>query len=238
MLKCDDCCKHTSMMMNLTDQETCRILKQDVKSNLNATEAKHVQEEITSNLSTKALLCKIVPCCLNSHGSSNLQHSKDPLEVANSFKRYFVSVGGTASTKGKQLAFNHDLFLYPLTSQEPPFCPLTENDARPRFTFQGISANTVLDIITGMPNNKAPGCDKIGVNIIKGVLPHILHVITEIFNHFLTPGCFPKDWKIAEVASHPKHGDHEEPVTSTSCHCCQSYLRYWNALSTTSWSAV
>ena len=149
-----------------------------------------------------------------------------------------TSVGGTASTKGKQLAFNHDLFLYPLTSQEPPFCPLTENDARPRFTFQGISANTVLDIITGMPNNKAPGCDKIGVNVIKGVLPHILHVFTEIFNHFLTPGCFPKDWKIAEVASHPKHGDHEEPVTSTSCHCCQSYLRYWNALSTTSLSAV
>ena len=215
MLKCDDCCKPTGMTMNLTDWEMCRILKQDVKSNLYATEAKHVQEEIISNLSTKALLRKIVPCCLNSHGSSNLQYSKDPLEVANSFNRYFVSVGGTATRKGKQLAFNHGLPLRPLTSQEPPFCPLTENDARPRFTFQGISANTVLDIITGMPNNKAPGCDKIGVNVIKGVLPHILHVITEIFNHFLTPGCFPKEWKITEVVSHPKHGDHEEPITST-----------------------
>ena len=199
-----------------------------MKSNLDTTEAKHVQEEITSNLSTKALLCKIVPCCLNS----------DPEEVANSFKMYFASVGGTASTKGKQLPFNHDLSLYPSTSQEPPFCPLTDNNARPRFTFQGISADTLLDIITGMPNNKAPGCGKIGVNVIKCVLPHILHVITEIFNHFLTPGCFPKDWKIAEVASHPKHGDHEESVTSTSRHCCQSYLRSGNSLSTTSLSAV
>lgn len=24
-----------------------------------------------------------------------------------------------------------------------------------------------------------------------------------------------EDWKIAEVVSHPKHGDHEEPITST-----------------------
>ena len=121
---------------------------------------------------------------------------------------------GLAATKGKQLAFDHGLPLRPLTSQEPPFCPLTENDARPGFTYQGLSVNT-REIITGMPDNKAPGYDKIVVNVIKYVLPRIRHVITEIFNYFLTSRCFPKDWKIAEVVSHPKHGDHEEPITST-----------------------
>ena len=98
-----------------------------------------------------------------------------------------------------------------MTSQEPPFCPLTENDASPKFTVQRVSADTVKDIITGMPNNKAPGYEKIGINAIKACLPHILDVITEIFNNFLTSGCFPKDWKIAEVVSHPKDGDREEP---------------------------
>ena len=62
-----------------------------------------------------------------------------------------------------------------------------------------------------MPNNKAPGYEKIGINAMKACLPHILQVITEIFNNFLTSGCFPKDWKIAEAVSHPKDGDREEP---------------------------
>ena len=57
------------------------------------------------------------------------------------------------------------------------------------------------------------GYEKIGINVIKACLLHILHVITEIFNNSLTSGCFPKDWKIAEVVSLTKDGDHEEPST-------------------------
>ena len=62
-----------------------------------------------------------------------------------------------------------------------------------------------------MPSNKAPGYDKIGIDVIKACLPHILHVITQIFNTSLMSGCFPKYWKIEEVVSHPKDGEHEEP---------------------------
>lgn len=32
---------------------------------------------------------------------------RDPLEVANAFNEYFVSVGGTVATKAKQLTINH-----------------------------------------------------------------------------------------------------------------------------------
>ena len=61
-----------------------------------------------------------------------------------------------------------------------------------------------------MPSNKAPGHDMVNINVIKACLPHILQVITRLFNNSLASGWFPKDWKIAEVVAHPKQGDHEE----------------------------
>lgn len=50
---------------------------------------------------------KTVCRCLNSHASSKILYSGDPLEVANAFNEYFVSVGGTVATKAKQLTINH-----------------------------------------------------------------------------------------------------------------------------------
>ena len=46
MLKCDDSLKHAFMTMNLSDWEAYRILRQEVKSNIRATESKQFKEEL------------------------------------------------------------------------------------------------------------------------------------------------------------------------------------------------
>ena len=193
MLKRDESLKHARMTKHPSDWEAYRILRQQVKSNIRATESKYVREEITTNQSNKSSVWKIVRQCLNPYGSSNLQYSRDTQEVSNTFNEYFVSVGGTAANKAKQLAIDHGLPACPSTSHDPPSFPSVEDDASPKFIFERVSAETVKNVITGMPNNKVPGHDKIGINVIKACLPHILNVITQVFNTSLMSGCFPKD---------------------------------------------
>ena len=77
--------KYACMTINPTDWEANGILRQKVKSNIRATEFKHVKEEIATNLSNKSSIWKFVRRCLKSHGSSNLQYSRETLEVVNTF---------------------------------------------------------------------------------------------------------------------------------------------------------
>ena len=60
-----------------------------------------------------------------------------------------------------------------------------------------------------MPDNKAPGIDKIPIRVIKDCLPVISPWITSIINNSLANNIFPNTWKIAEVTPIPKEGDHE-----------------------------
>ena len=62
-----------------------------------------------------------------------------------------------------------------------------------------------------MPDNKAPGIDKITIRVIKNCLPVIAPWITSIINNSLTNNIFPTAWKIAEVIPIHKDGDHEQP---------------------------
>ena len=79
------------------------------------------------------------------------------------------------------------------------------------------------------PSDKAPGCDKIPMSVIKDALPCILPIFTLIVNRSLLSSVFPVAWKTAEVpvVPLPKDGDHEMannnrpvsllPVTSKVC---------------------
>ena len=62
-----------------------------------------------------------------------------------------------------------------------------------------------------MPDNKAPGIDKITIRVIKDCLPVIAPWITSIINNSFTNNIFPTAWKIAEVIPIHKDGDHEQP---------------------------
>ena len=59
------------------------------------------------------------------------------------------------------------------------------------------------------PSHKAPGCDKVPMQIIKDALPCILPILTDIVNHSLLSPVFPQAWKTSEVIPLLKEGDHE-----------------------------
>ena len=83
------------------------------------------------------------------------------------------------------------------------------------FVFAEVSQELVRDTTTGMPTKKSPGHDKVGMNAIKTCLPSILPVISNLFDASLSSGCFPRDWKLAEVVAHSRDGDYE--VTQHNC---------------------
>ena len=77
-----------------------------------------------------------------------------------------------------------------------------------------------------MPDNKAPGIDKVPIRVIKDCLPVIAPWINSIINKSLVNNIFPSAWKIAEVIPILKEGDHEQannrpisllPVLSKVC---------------------
>ena len=62
-----------------------------------------------------------------------------------------------------------------------------------------------------MPSGKAPGIDKISIQVIKHSLPAILPSVTSIINESFASNTFPIEWKTAEVIPVLKEGDHEKP---------------------------
>jgi hypothetical protein len=76
-----------------------------------------------------------------------------------------------------------------------------------------VSCETIGNIISAMPKNKAPGLDKITLNFIIDCLQYIFQPITDIINSSLTQGIFPKAWKIAEIIPIPKT-DEVEPTSN------------------------
>ena len=103
-------------------------------------------------------------------------------------------------------------------------------DGDNNFVFAEVSQELVRDTMTNMPTKKTPGHDKVGMNAIKACLSSILPVVTNLFNASLSSGCFPRDWKLAEVVAHPKDGDYE--VAGCNRPISLLYLNYLG-----SWSA-
>lgn len=60
-----------------------------------------------------------------------------------------------------------------------------------------------------MPSNKAPGCDRVPLFVIKDCVPYILPTLTDLINS--ANSVFPYAWKRAVVVSHFKDVDHEVP---------------------------
>ena len=78
-----------------------------------------------------------------------------------------------------------------------------------QFQFCAVSMREIRKIVMSFPSHKAPGCDKVPIQIIKDALPCILPILTDILNHSLLSPVFPQDWKISEIIPLLKEGDHE-----------------------------
>ena len=129
--------------------------------------------------------------------------SSDDKSVASNFNQFFTSVGSNTVTKIKSLAKENNY-----TPSQLPFGPRSYTVSE-QFTFEPVECSLVEYIVKSMPDNKAPGIDKIPIRVIKDCLPVILPWITSIINNSLANNIFPNTWKIAEVTPIPKEGDHE-----------------------------
>ena len=97
-----------------------------------------------------------------------------------------------------------------------------------KFHFQAVSENEIKGIVMSFQSNKASGYNKVPMAVIKDALPCILPALTDIVNHSLLSLVFPASWKISEVVSLPKDGDHELANNNCSVSCFQLCQRYVN----------
>ena len=135
------------------------------------------------------------------------QHTKETNVLADQFSHFFVAVSAKAARAASELAQVHGFNTAQTIVTSPP-CSIPDGNL---FDFQLLSCADVGKAIRAMPSNKAPGHDKITISVIKDCLPHILNSITFIINLSLASSTFPRAWKKAEVITHLKDGDHEDP---------------------------
>ena len=73
-----------------------------------------------------------------------------------------------------------------------------------------MECSLVEYIVKSIPDNKAPGIDKVPIRVIKDCLTVIAPWIASIINKSLVNNIFPSAWIIAEVVPIVKEGDHEQ----------------------------
>ena len=152
-----------------------------------------------------ASLWKKIRNALPTKPQYSLEYTKETSALAEEFNRYFISVGRKASIASVNLAETHGLSS---AFKVPGGNNISCDDL---FEFRPVTCLEVGKVIMDMPNNKAPGYDKVSVSVIKDCVPHILHIITSIINQSFASSVFPHAWKKAEVVPHLKEGDHEMP---------------------------
>ena len=109
------------------------------------------------------------------------------------------NVGTMTTLKATKLAEEHNFYIHDTEGFDP--CESDRNSCpnnTPLFSFQA---------------NKAPGCDKVEVKILKDSSPVIAPIVTSLINSF-TLSSFPLPWKKAEIVLILKSGDSEEPANT------------------------
>jgi hypothetical protein len=162
-----------------------------------------VEQEIRKNTKDTGNMWKVIRTCIPKKSTGKKRFSSDDKSVANNFNQFFTSVGSNTVTKIKSLAKENNY-----TPSQLPFVPRSYTDSE-QFTFEPVECSLVEYVVKSMPDNKAPGIDKIPIRVIKDCLSVILPWITSIINNSLANHIFPNTWKIAEVTPIPKEGDHE-----------------------------
>jgi hypothetical protein len=85
-----------------------------------------------------------------------------------------------------------------------------------------ITNQEIQRTIMMLKNKKSPGQDGILNKMIKGCMPHCLHIINSLFNQILKSGQFPNIWKVGLSVPIYKNGNPNDPgnfrgITLNSC---------------------
>ena len=74
------------------------------------------------------------------------------------------------------------------------------------FTFNEVSEEAVREKLATLNDRKATGLDAISAKLLKMVAPAISSSLITLFNASLSQGCFPTEWKEANITPVPKSG--------------------------------
>ena len=72
-----------------------------------------------------------------------------------------------------------------------------------------MSEEVVLRKLIILNERKATGLDRISPKLLQMVAPAIFPSLTTLFNASVSQGCFPTQWKEANVTLVPKSGDRQ-----------------------------
>ena len=190
------------------------FFRQEFKREIRLAEKEHVRSEILKSNGNSNSISKILNRCLLKKNAP-LAAVEDPLRLANKFNEFYANVGKVTALKATNLAEEHNLIFRGTEGIQKckSICNSGQNGAA-LFTFQSITTGDVQKIITSLPSNKAPGCDKVNAKILKDSSPIIAPIISSLINNSFSLGSFPLPWKKAEIVPIPKSGDSEEPMNT------------------------
>ena len=122
---------------------------------------------------------------------------QDPQEIVEGFNEYFSNIGPNLASNIAMANCNFETYVQKAKSEFTAFQPTTVTD--------------VIQMLSGLSNNKATGIDKISCKIIKIAAPAIADSLTYIFNQAITLSTFPDQWKVARVTPLYKSGQRNIP---------------------------
>ena len=123
-------------------------------------------------------------------GSSSLT---DPKDIANSFCKYFATIGSELASKIPHQNVSIRTFLNSNNSESIFLYPTNKNELQ--------------DICYSFKTDKAPGYDNISMYTIKKSFDLIVQPLANIINQSLYTGIFPEKLKIAKVIPVYKSGE-------------------------------
>lgn len=160
------------------------MLRREAKREIRLVQREFVEQQIRQNPDKTRSIWKTIRSCIPKQPMNVKSFTKDDQTVANESNKFFSSVGKSMIEKIPLLAnkFNYapapDTFI-------PRKYPTSE-----QFSFNTVECSQVTDIVNSIPNNKAPGINKVPPRVIKESLQTIAPCITSIINASLESGVF------------------------------------------------
>ena len=149
-----------------------RFFRQEVKREIELAEKENVRSEILKSNGNSNSIWKILNRCLPKKNAP-LVAVENPLLRANKFNEFYANVRKVTALKATpNLAEKHNLKIRGTEEVHP--CESIHSSGQNSatlFTFQPIITGDVQRIITSLPSNKAPGCDKVNAKILKDSSP-------------------------------------------------------------------
>ena len=129
-----------------------------------------------------------------------------------------------SDSKGKANILNEQ-YCSVFTKNDPPTMPTQKQSTSPPLPSITVSENGVLQMLKKLKPNEAAGPDKISPRVLRELAEPLSKPLATLFQHSISSGTVPRQWKTATVSPVFKKGDghhaaNYRPVSLTAV-CCK-----------------